>query len=424
MERRVLAHPAVQQAYVCTRRADEEGPNELLAFLVLGRNSPTRTTTATSPPPCPPYMRPHHIHLVAELPLNANGKVDQAALLREAATARGDRAAGLRGTGRDGDGRRVLDLAEEILGVTGLRLGDRWIASGGDSLKALRFRFAVRSAGAASCRRRPSCTATSPPSPGSPCHGPDPLRGERLPAPVASGARLGARHQRAATAVAAAAARPRAPVPTTSTRPSASDGRVDTACPRRALRSLVERHVALRTGFGPGPDGLQQTSASRTTPGTSRAPSGPGARRTAHTFADAFFADRFDLAVPRMLRACWLPRDDGGTLLLHLHHIAVDGWSLNILLRDLRPPTPRQRRVPPGHRGSDATAGLRRLAERPVREPRLRAQRDDPPARPTRAADREPPPARPGPAPRARLLRTSLDLVRRAAVDRSAPNSG
>ncbi|MEK8145592.1 condensation domain-containing protein [Streptomyces sp. M10(2022)] len=36
-----------------------------------------------------------------------------------------------------------------------------------------------------------------------------------------------------------------------------------------------------------------------------------------------------------MLRACWLPDEDGGTLLLHLHHIAVDGWSLSVLLRDL-----------------------------------------------------------------------------------------
>lgn len=36
-----------------------------------------------------------------------------------------------------------------------------------------------------------------------------------------------------------------------------------------------------------------------------------------------------------MLRTCWLPQDGGGVLLLHLHHIAVDGWSLNVLFRDL-----------------------------------------------------------------------------------------
>ncbi|MFF3150093.1 amino acid adenylation domain-containing protein, partial [Streptomyces sp. NPDC057927] len=33
VERRVLTHPAVQRAFVCTRRAGPEGPNELLAFV-------------------------------------------------------------------------------------------------------------------------------------------------------------------------------------------------------------------------------------------------------------------------------------------------------------------------------------------------------------------------------------------------------
>ncbi|MGI3204072.1 condensation domain-containing protein [Streptomyces sp. GLT-R25] len=37
------------------------------------------------------------------------------------------------------------------------------------------------------------------------------------------------------------------------------DGPVDTAGLRRALRGLVTRHEALRTSFGPGPDGLEQT---------------------------------------------------------------------------------------------------------------------------------------------------------------------
>ncbi|UXX91608.1 hypothetical protein N7U49_03155 [Streptomyces sp. AD2-2] len=36
-----------------------------------------------------------------------------------------------------------------------------------------------------------------------------------------------------------------------------------------------------------------------------------------------------------MLRAAWVTQPDGGLLLLHLHHVAVDGWSLNLLLHDL-----------------------------------------------------------------------------------------
>ncbi|HET6209125.1 MAG TPA: AMP-binding protein, partial [Jatrophihabitans sp.] len=42
-----------------------------------------------------------------------------------------------------------------------------------------------------------------------------------------------------------------------------------------------------------------------------------------------------DLAQPQLLQACWLPGPDGGVLLLRLHHIAVDGWSLNLLFAEL-----------------------------------------------------------------------------------------
>ncbi|KOG56374.1 hypothetical protein ADK38_43325, partial [Streptomyces varsoviensis] len=41
------------------------------------------------------------------------------------------------------------------------------------------------------------------------------------------------------------------------------------------------------------------------------------------------------LGRPRMFEACWLPAEEGGVLLLRLHHIAVDGWSLNVLFREL-----------------------------------------------------------------------------------------
>ncbi|MFB7781068.1 AMP-binding protein [Streptomyces bauhiniae] len=82
LERHILTHPAVRQAYVCTRRDERQGVNELLAYLVPGSaldfDEFDRHLTAG----LPPYMRPHRIHLVDELPLTANGKTDQAALLR------------------------------------------------------------------------------------------------------------------------------------------------------------------------------------------------------------------------------------------------------------------------------------------------------------------------------------------------------
>ncbi|MFC5212323.1 non-ribosomal peptide synthetase [Streptomyces coerulescens] len=44
---------------------------------------------------------------------------------------------------------------------------------------------------------------------------------------------------------------------------------------------------------------------------------------------------RFDLARPPLLRATLVRHDEGGELLLTLHHILLDGWSLPLLARDL-----------------------------------------------------------------------------------------
>lgn len=132
---------------------------------------------------------------------------------------------------------------------------------------------------------------------------------------------------------------------------------------RRALRALVERHAALRTRLVPTPQGLLQEVDAPYDP-WQPCEAGDGEPREAA--ADRFFAHRFDLRAARMLRATWLPSgdrnpgrtpgdagrdgdirhddlrdgpdpqdDDGGLLLLHLHHVAVDGWSLGILFRDL-----------------------------------------------------------------------------------------
>ncbi len=130
VERQILAQPGVRQAYICTRR-DTADRSELLAFLVPGDDLSYDAYDRHLAAALPSYMRPHHTYLVAELPRNANGKVDRAALLRDARTP-------WRGTPEDdapvsAEQRRVLAVAEDILAVNGLRPGDRWAASGGDS---------------------------------------------------------------------------------------------------------------------------------------------------------------------------------------------------------------------------------------------------------------------------------------------------
>ncbi|MEV8123408.1 amino acid adenylation domain-containing protein [Streptomyces sp. NPDC085944] len=412
VERRVLTHPAIQRAYVCTHRAGQEGPHELLAFVVLRHELSYEEFDSHLATHLPAYMRPHQIHLVAELPLNANGKVDQTALLRQADRPWRPRPSD--GPAATETERRVVELAEEIIGTTGLGLGDRWIASGGDSLKALRFCFAVRQRWGRELTQTAvlhgdlaavaqSLTTVRPGTEGA------------LPAPVVSGARSAPATSEQQRLWLIQRRTPGSRAYSVS-QAFHVDGPVDTAALRRALRSLVARHGALRTGFGLGPDGLEQTVGEPYDPWHEPGPQQAWDEEEAHAFADTFFAEPFDLAVPRMLRACWLPRDGGGTLLLHLHHIAVDGWSLSILLHDLSAayagigrqetsaPTPLDFAVWQNNRFASAAYQVQRdelLAFYQGREE---------PQEPLPAEEADP-------APRARLLHTSLDVVRRSQVD-------
>ncbi|MEV5955022.1 amino acid adenylation domain-containing protein [Streptomyces sp. NPDC051987] len=434
VEQRILALPAVRHAHVCTRR-DSADRHELLAFLVLGDDGLSfadyerHLTTAL-----PPYMRPHRTHLVPELPLTANGKVDQAALVREAAAPwRGTRADAVAVSAAQ---RPVLEIAEDILGMGGLRPDDRWIPSGGDSLKALRLRFEIQ---------------------------------ERYGVDIPQDLVLRADFAALADAVRTAPADDRPPVPTASDSADGADGTdsgdgadapatseqerlwllhrrdpddrsyevplafrvqgtVDPRALRRALRTLVERHPALRTRLVPAPDGLRQRTEAPYDPWT------PLAAREGEPWqetAGRFFAHRFDLTEPHMLRAAWADHADGGLLLLHLHHVAVDGWSLNLLFRDLTaayadgpgPQAPGSAQAPAPapspvdlarwQRDWRATAGYERLRTR-LRDHYAHAP--------------EPSPALPAPPPgsgsRAGLLRTSLDPARRAALDRRAAELG
>lgn len=56
---------------------------------------------------------------------------------------------------------------------------------------------------------------------------------------------------------------------------------------------------------------------------------------------------RFDLARPPLLRATLVRHDEGAELLLTLHHILLDGWSLPLLARDLEALTAQGGALPP-----------------------------------------------------------------------------
>ncbi|MGW4037771.1 SDR family NAD(P)-dependent oxidoreductase [Streptomyces sp. NPDC004778] len=423
VERRIAAHPAVRRAHVCPRRTGS-GSTELLAFLALGdpltHDAYQRQLSAA----LPAYMRPHHTFLIDALPLTANGKVDQEALLagadqpwRESEPAP-DAAEPL---SRGGGLRRLLDLAEEVLGTSGLRPGDRWIPSGGDSLKGLRLRFALlRRFGAdipqellleADFATLADAVAASGPTTGG--HPP-------VPGPVGAYAPATSEQERLWLL------NRQDPQDRSYDVPLAFriEGTVDQAALRGALRRLVERHPALRTRFAATPRGLTQTVCEPYDPWV---PAAPAHGESAEAAAGQLCAPAFDLSGGRLLRAGWLPGADGGLLVLHLHHIAVDGWSIGVLFGDLtedyaalsagRPTAPVAYRP-----GTPEFAHWQRAwHESPGYAARRRRLLDH-----YRTVDEvSPPEPADGPPPRtARLFRSALDPVRTARVDRLAARLG
>ncbi|MEV5807185.1 amino acid adenylation domain-containing protein [Streptomyces parvulus] len=422
VERQITAHAEVLQAHVCTRRTGPSDVNELIAFVVTGDSLTFEEFDAHLTARLPAYMRPHHVYRVPALPVTANGKVDQAALLNGAGrpwrTQREDRPV----TPLERD---VLALAEEILGTEVAGPADRWIACGGDSLKALRMRFAIRTRWGCDL---PQSTVL---------HGD--IAGIARQIAEAGVEESEEPHLEASGARTAPATSEQQRLWLQQQRSPGSrayhvgqgfrlDGPVDPETLRRALSAVVARHPALRTAFEATAEGLLQHVGESYDPLTVEDSEAPWDTRRARTAAEEFFAEPFDLGEPRMLRARWLPGPDGGFLLLQLHHIAVDGWSLGLLLKDLSaayaailegadPPGPSSAPTPLDFAGWQA-------ARRD--EPGYRADRDalithygsvEEPAEPMALAG----------APalgRARLLHTALDTVRRAHVDRLCTELG
>ncbi|MFI1412212.1 amino acid adenylation domain-containing protein [Streptomyces sp. NPDC020707] len=431
VEQRLGAHPAVRQVRVCTLR-DVDGAHELLAYLVLGAELTYEEYERHLTAALPPYMRPHRTHLVDALPRNANGKVDDAALLGSQTPA-WRRVSGAAVEVTDAQ-REVLELAGSVLGVPGLRPDDRWIPHGGDSLKALRLRFDIR--------RRWNVEVPQSVV----------LREDFAALTEAITSGPADSHGASSSPAGAGQAPPYPPVPDPSGRraaPATSEqqrlwlldrsdphsraydvplafhlrGTVDEETLHAALTRLVAEHPALRTAFRSAPEGLLQEIGDPFDPWE---PTDvldgedwePAARR--------FFATPFDLAEARMLRAGLLRAPDGPVLLLHLHHIAVDGWSLNVLFRDLTAFTAQAAGLEEKDAGTAHTPLDFALWQRLWHlEPSYGEQRSA--LRHHYAAlesEPSPPAVASGADTGARLLTASLDLVQRARLDRLGAELG
>ncbi|MEV0621449.1 amino acid adenylation domain-containing protein [Nonomuraea sp. NPDC050404] len=336
IEHALRSVPGVAQAAVDVRGASRR----LVAYAVPadGTRPDAGHVLAAVRDTLPEYMVPAHLVWLDALPLNANGKLDRAAL-PDPAPVSGQQAA----APATGLQRKVRAIFSQVLGLPEIGLHEDFFRLGGDSLSAARVTGIVRADLAARITMRavfdhPTVAA--------------------LAAHLERDAGLGldtgldgrTEHKPARPVIPRPARVPLSPAQrrlwvlyrTDGPRPTYNiplaadlDGPVNAEALRAALADLADRHESLRTVF-PEELGLP---VQRILQGQEAAPPLEVVHVTEQDLGDALAAAArhpFDLATEPPIRArlCVLgPRRH--VLLLVVHHIAADEWSTVVLLDDL-----------------------------------------------------------------------------------------
>ncbi|WP_051767620.1 hybrid non-ribosomal peptide synthetase/type I polyketide synthase [Amycolatopsis vancoresmycina] len=320
----LTGHPAVAQAAVIARE-DRPGDPRLVAYVVPADGADVdsgelRTFTGRS---LPDYMVPAAVVVLAEIPLNTNGKLDRKALPAPDFTG----SAASR-TPRTPEERVLADLFSGLLSVSPIGIDDDFFALGGHSLLATRLVTRIRSAFGADL----------------------PVRA-LFEAPTVAGLAALLSAAGRATARPALLGGPRPDVLPLSfaqqrlwflNRLAGPDstynlpfalrltGALDVDALRLALADVTGRHEALRTVY-PEVDGEPRQVILDAEPGLTVTEPGD-LERTLEEWCDR----GFDLTTELPLRA-HLARvaPEEHVLVVVFHHIACDGWSLAPFARDL-----------------------------------------------------------------------------------------
>ncbi|MFJ6671323.1 amino acid adenylation domain-containing protein [Actinosynnema sp. NPDC091369] len=314
----VTTHPDVSDAAVVVRE-DRPGDRRLVAYVVTG--APVAEVRAHVAALLPEHLRPAAYVPLDALPLTANGKLDRAALpvpdlavtaARRPRTAREE---------------IVVALFAEVLGVAEVGLDDGFFDLGGHSLLAAKLVGRVRRALGAELGIRDLFDAPTPAA-----------LAERLDSARAARTPLRPVDRPDWTPLSPAQARLwfvdqlRGPNPAYNVAHTVRlRGDLDVAALRAALTDVVGRHEALRTVF-PAVDGeprqVVQPATEVDLPVHDPSDVDEEVARAAR--------EPFDLTTEPPVRASLLRvAEDDHVLLLVLHHIAGDGWSMGPLLHDL-----------------------------------------------------------------------------------------
>ena len=338
--------PGVREAVVLVRE-DEAGDKRLAAYVASSTEPEPEDLRAALRRTLPEAMVPAEVTVLPSLPLNANGKVDRRALAKMAPAAVGSLAKGVaRFLAPQGPVEEVLAqiwtqvLGGERRGLERIGAQDDFFTLGGHSLLATQVMSRVRDAFGVELPLRaffeaPTLTALAARIDGE-------RRGEHArPSPIPPVPRdrdlpLSFAQQRLWFLDRLAPDNPFynmfGAVRLT--------GALDLDALRGAFREIVRRHEALRTTFQPGEHGPVQVIApapSFEVPLVDLEGLAEDLRRRELARLSGDEARRlFNLARGPLVRAALLriaAREH--TLLVNLHHIISDGWSMGILFHEL-----------------------------------------------------------------------------------------
>ncbi len=338
IEAALSRHPAVQQCVVAARE-DTPGDTRLVAYLVARDEAPKREDLrAHLKAKLPDYMVPSHFVLLDKLPLTPNGKIDRKALpVPEKETADGSGSAPPRTATEE----MVAGIWQDVLGLERIGATDSFFDLGGHSLLATRVVARVRQAFGLELPLRAMFES---PTPAGMAAAIDELRRAGQPSeipPLAPVTRdrdlpLSFAQQRLWFLNQLEPENPFYSLPWA----MRIQGPLDKAALAKSLQDIVARHEVLRTRFVAADSGAIQVvdSATRIPLRQLDLSTVPAELREQELQEQIRqeIQQPFDLARGPLLRAAlWQLAFDEHVLLLNLHHIVTDRWSMGVLAREL-----------------------------------------------------------------------------------------
>ncbi|MCP3062578.1 non-ribosomal peptide synthase/polyketide synthase [Myxococcus sp. K38C18041901] len=334
IESALLAHPEVRESVVLVRE-DRPGDRRLVGYVVAPASLDTTALRSFVAQRLPEYMVPSALRVLESLPLMSNGKVDRKALpVPEQTWFLAEDAQVGPGTPTE---ELLAGLFAQVLGVPRVSTTASFFELGGHSLLATQLVSRVRSAFQIELPLRdlfesPTVQALA----------------QRIDVAVSTGTGL---QRPALTALPREADAPRAfvqsfaqqrlwfldqldPGSPTYNMPIALrlEGAVDMRALEGAFTEMVRRHESLRTTFRAGPEQVVHAPSPVTIPVVDVSSLDEG---QVQRWVDEEARRPFDLARGPLLRTTLLRLgEQRHILLLTMHHIVSDGWSIGVLVRE------------------------------------------------------------------------------------------